>query len=291
MVALADAGQQMRERHKIPAVPSAGLEELEVEQRYAGIWGQRPIWTAYTTASFSLFAAEDGMRAIGRLFAEPHEPVTVFAHMVIGRGVLEACARARWLLESSPGIDARVRVARVLAHRAVDLRERVHLESVIDAQHAAQTQFQLDELLRRAEARGMTRTTRRGNVVVDPAMPGYRQLVLDLFARSTVADGQLPHVIYSYFSSIAHAQTFGLMQSAARGEAVPDPIGGDVSVPVVTSSANVNSCIAFVTLGYLEAVEEQCRLMGWDDAEWKSAQLDAIQAIAAVLPRDVPHAA
>jgi hypothetical protein len=231
MVALADAGQALRERHKIPGVPSAGIEELEVEQRYAGIWGARPIWTAYTTATFSLFAAEDGMRAIRRLFAEPHEPVTVFAHMVIGRGVLEACARARWLLESSPGIDARVRVARLMAHRVVDLRERVRVEAAIDVKHAVKTQLQLDELLRRAEARGMTRTTRKRSVVIDPAMPGYRQLVLDLFARSVLGDGQLPHVIYSYFSSIVHAQMFGLMQSTARDQAIPDPVGGDLSIP------------------------------------------------------------
>src|SRR6266536_1973064 len=103
MEALASAGQELRERYSLPAVPSRGMEELEAEQRYAGIWGDRPIWTAYTVAGFSLFAAEDGMRAIGRLFAEPHDPVIVFAHMVIGRGVLEACARAHWLLECRPG--------------------------------------------------------------------------------------------------------------------------------------------------------------------------------------------
>jgi hypothetical protein len=290
MEALAGAGQRLREsRSLLPDTESAGMDELASEHRYAGIWGDQPIWTAYTTAGVSLFAAEDGMRGVSRLFERDFEPVTVCAHLILGRGVLEACARARWLLESSAGIDARVRVVRVLAHRASDLEEQRRVEKLIDPLEVGESAAKLDDLLSNAERAGMTRQTKKGDVVVDPAMPGYRRLVVDLFAKSPGGTAALPSVLYSYFSSVAHAHTYGFMQNADRDQVEHDLVGGGLKVPIVVDSSAVNSCIAYLCLGYVEAIDEQCRLMNWQDEDWSRARLDNLRTIRTALP-DQPDA-
>lgn len=95
-----------------PTEGSEARRELENgEQRRDGSpWGPDPVAEAQGMPGVRLFAADDHLNALSELVGSRH---SVLGWAVACRNVLDASARAWWLLE--PGLGARRRVARYFA--------------------------------------------------------------------------------------------------------------------------------------------------------------------------------
>jgi hypothetical protein len=276
MRALAQSGKAMRtSRGQLPDASSQGMEEIAAENRYATVWGLEPIFTAFTSAGLLLYAAEDHIDSLARLFDAPPPPV--YGHQVLARAVLEAAARARWLLERRGG--ARCRVERVVANRVSALEAQVHLEDALKAPGATPSE-EMAAQLERAEREGFAHRTRKGELALNATVPGYGALVRQLFKSTPFGNGDMARVVYSYYSAVVHGESHGILESLDRENVVVDALAGSASAPIGATNIAVVVAMAVATAGYMSAVDEQVALMGWSDDRWTAARSAAVSTMA-----------
>lgn len=284
MFAVVRSGEAFRDQWgALPAADSQGMAERNCEREYVGIRGDQPVLTSHTTAGLLLYAAEDAINALARLYDESFGP-PVFAHMTLARSVLECSARARWMAECSAGV--RGRIARLLANRVADLAARIDVEERVDRSVAQSTGVERDLLLERALDSGFARRTQHGAIQLEERVPRYRALVEQLFAHTEFGGDQVATVAYAHYSGVLHGRPWALVQSIDRtGVEPPNELrGGVATAPIVTTDINAIAVMAIVTAGYIEAVDELGRLMGWDHtADWTVARADAMAAFADAL--------
>src|SRR5687768_14114196 len=80
-----------------PAADSMAMAELAAEPNFAGEWGNHPVTDAFSFSWLYVTTAEDLIESLAVLLRD--EAAHVFSPAVLGRAVLEACARAAWLAE------------------------------------------------------------------------------------------------------------------------------------------------------------------------------------------------
>ena len=215
------------------------MRELQAEVTLAGDWSDEPVRTAHLWSNLAIFHAEDASRALAHLFDGEWTPV--FAHVTLGRSAVEACARARWMLE--PDIGAERRVGRHLANEKHAFAERLQFPAEADP-HRDRDAREHQKRMDGAQARGLLTETR----------PRYTDVIDLLFRGPTPADDrEMGAAIAGLWAGVAHGGLHALRPSLEVGEAEFNVVTGTPSVPVVTRSNEVAAVIAIVMLGYISS--------------------------------------
>ena len=271
-------GERVREGWRgTPETESQGMKEYALEGEFAGLWGPQPLLTVYTSAAQLLYAAEDEMQCLARLFDA--DPTPVYGHLLLARGALEASSRAWWLLETRVGVRGALRVAwptmRLTLLGGSCWRRADLVEQPTAAEKLA---TMLDEALRR----GFAHRTRPGGIELEERKPGYRRMIEMAFEASPFGK-QTPGALYAYFSAVVHGQPHGLLQSLERDDVTFDLLGGAAQAPMRTDSSEVVAAMAIVVASYTAAVDEQIALLGWSKSAWQEVRSSAFQTITTAL--------
>lgn len=256
---LVDAGQTLRGSRHLPDGNSLGMRELEEEVELRGDWSAEPVRTAHLASNLFFFVAEDAARGLAHSFDGSWTPV--FAHVTLARSALEACARARWILE--PEIGARRRVGRALANEMHDFAERLCFPEEADparAEDLARHRRRIEG----ARARGLLTEQR----------PGYTVVIDRLFEEESAGDEQLGALMARWWAGIAHGGFHALRRSLDASAAEVDAVTGTPTVPIITRDDDVKAVIGILSLAYITALEAQLGLFGW----WEDALTDAVAA-------------
>lgn len=288
--ALVSVGRDVRQRRGyLPAADGRGMSEFAEAKKYAGGWGAEPIRDAHSSAGVLLFAAEDHIISIGKLFDD--DPVPVFSHSVLARSALEASLLASWLMDLK--IGPRERIARYMTR---DLADKEALERLAAATESAATETRartrietiVDEA-RRHEFRVVT--SKKGKVLgIEERHPDTTSLanlyMLDGDAElDESGDDGLGVIMWRLFCGIDHSSFHGLRQSIddSAGPSELDP--GTVRAAFRTASNEVLIVLTTVALAYMPAMGAYVRLMGWkDETEWVEKVRETFAIVHEIFP-------
>ena len=258
----------------LPMEGSPAMAELVSEPALSGAspWGKYPVTDAHNGAVMFLAAAEDHLLALCRLLAHP-EP-TVFAHVAVARAALEAASRAYLLAES--GIGAKRRVARYMTERVFSTAQLLRLPGV-PAQAEADITKRKNGILAEAERLGFKKVPKKNH---PPALEEERASSTGAIKRLVAEDDpDLGGLVYGVYSAVTHATLFGLTNSLAVEAAIEDPMSGDlVKAPMAASADHVNTVLAAVAIGYVNALMAVYPLHGWSSDEWEAAAMTLVRA-------------
>jgi hypothetical protein len=92
-------------------------------------------------------------------------------------------------------------------------------------------------------------------------------------------DQELGALIYVYYSAVAHGTNCGLLQRFEK-TASDNPLSTQATATSYVSTADINSVLSALILGYGRAVKEHFDLMGWT-GKWIEAYASAHHVLAA----------
>lgn len=177
-----------------PVIDKASPEPIPGSQAWRELEGfedSQAVRSAYSQGSLLIESAADHMFA---LRAACEEPVTVFAPWTLTRAVLEASARAQWLLDHS--IDVKTRVERSMTMRLSGLENQRKLPDLATFSDRDRIDQRVLSVLEAASARQIDekRSKRKKERVIGfgDGMPGSTGLVaqvLDAEAEYRLASG------------------------------------------------------------------------------------------------------
>jgi hypothetical protein len=127
-------------------------------------------------------------------------------------------------------------------------------------------------ILAEAERLGFKKLSKKGQPpsLEEPRL-SYKSVIKQLFDS---ADLELGGLLYGVYSAVAHSTFYGLTQAMATEAAVEEPSSGALlKVPLGIGTDHVNTVLAAVIAGYLEAVMAVYRLHGWRSDEWEESCL------------------
>lgn len=244
-----------------PADGSPAYFDQKLEAGYTHFRGL-PTVEPILLGSLQLVAAEDLIAAFCNLVALP--PAVLFADRVLTRSAIEACARSYWLLD--PVIDTRTRVGRGISERLFGL----HAEAkCLDVEGAKKKRDRMKELVRQAEAEGFVIVSpkKEAPYVSGCHRPMVGQAIAQILGDDSVAGVPLGSLTQAYLSMFVHATTTGLLSVGKFDLATPREPGVS-NVPLVSSSADVNSFFGLCALAYMTAATARRELYGWVDDRW-----------------------
>lgn len=272
---LIHAAITMRQRRSfLPEASSVAMAELNAEAGFRGSWGNEPVRQVHNAGEMLIAAAEESIECGCRLLSQ--EPLPVFGHIVLARAALEACGRAQWLYE--PEIDVRRRVARGMTERLYSLEAQARLADEVGDHTRIETRRR--SILNEAARQGFTIKGKKLTAIGEPRL-GATETVEH--ALGDGSDPALGRVLFGYFSAVSHGTVYGLVQSmdVVRSE---EPLRPDTIGHLKTDSGAVNSVVAAMVLAYIEVVERERKLFGWQDDQWATAVIRALTAVRRALP-------
>src|SRR5215218_6387160 len=181
---------------------------IELDQGRAlngpGPWSPNPVAFATMRAEGHLLAAEDHLRGLRAVLADGS---AVQAALSMSRAVLEAAARAWWLLD--PGIDARARVARGMTERLAELSQRIRSGGQLEGPSIKTAVREQATILAGARQHGFPVVAKGVATAVGERSPASSELVRRMFCGPDRPGGQLGRLVYAEMSSAVHGQLEG----------------------------------------------------------------------------------
>jgi len=234
-----------------PEPGSLASDELDaLNNALAGDWSSEPVALTYGMAEHHIRSAQDHLAGMAILLATSSVEDAI---MTTARGVVEASARAAWLLDAQ--IDVRQRVGRCMTERlaAIDQEDRLNrrIGRTTDAPDRR------DAIERSARRHGFSIQTdrRRRSYVGSDEFPGPTRAIELLFASGGPDVGPM---IYGDLSAVAHSEL------AAYIERLPLLLPGEslgTGMPVEIGVASALSA-------YERAVRTFLQSYGWSTAPW-----------------------
>src|SRR6266540_267898 len=193
-----------------PVPGSIAHTELQAQPELVDSWSDEPVEGAYSLARLALYCAEDHLLAIEQLLRV--EDVQRYAIETIVRTVIEASARAWWLLD--PAIDVQERVARFMTERLFGLSDRLQLERMV-GEPTQQTGEIIDRITASAARKKFSVVScGRGLSAVERCRPNSADLIERFFGGD-----DLGRAVYKLLSQVAHGNYVGV---ANRMQTVPN---------------------------------------------------------------------
>jgi hypothetical protein len=236
-----------------PEPGSRAAKEIEEDGSLAGPWSDGPLSLAYGAAELHLGAAQDQLIGLGMLLQGPVEN----ALMTLARGVVEACARAAWLLD--PSLDARSRVARCMTERLHGRAHEAALSAKIGRELGSEGPIAAITASAEQHGIGVSRDGRGGRYLGEEPYPGQTKAVEMLFASYGDNFGVRA---YADLSAVAHSS---LPAFAFRKPAI---VSGDVP-PQQKEDPPVERAVIVALVAVDEAVSRYLTLFGWNPTPWK----------------------
>jgi hypothetical protein len=270
----ATAALDMADPDHAGSMPVARPLRSELDQGRAltgpGPWSPNPVAFATMLADCRLLAAEDHLRGLRAVLADGS---ATLAALSMSRAVLEAAARAWWLLD--PGIDARTRVARGMTDRLAELRQMIRSGDHLPGPSAKAAARQQAAILAGAHQHGFPVSARKG--VVGNGSPTSSELVRRMLCGPGRPGGQLGRLVYAELSAAVHSQLEG--RTWRRGWQLLGrlPSLDDDAVRVLGWAAGC------AVAGYSEARSRHSRLYGLDHGRWERAARAPQDALTLVL--------
>jgi hypothetical protein len=272
LLRLIEARAEVRSRFNLaPTAGSIADRELKRQHEFAAEWSQEPVADCYVLAQVRLLAAVDHFAAVRELLESPD---FIYAPASLARTALECTGRAWWLLD--PEIDVESRVKRGAADRLVSMGElartpipevKAHARERIDRILVGARRFDLEAVRTRTGVyRGL------GDVII----PGIMETLREQLGETT------GEVAYRELTLIAHGEPYGLIASS---RVVADPTGRyekGLFAPEV-KAGTVASRMGAVVLSYMEAVDREVRLFGWDRTDWEASRDESKKAMGRLL--------
>jgi hypothetical protein len=264
--------------HYLPEPGSVVVREIETLDS--------PTKDALPGAAIVLGAARDHLVGLECLLAAES---SVYAPITVGRALLEASARAWWLLD--PSIDARERLARTLTDRLANIREQAKIARAI-AERGGQTKDL--ETLDRINARldHVAAIARRHGLRVFDDDKGRPVAVGASRLSSTILVGRLlaGHSGDTVFGEVAWRAWSGTTHSTGHGLTAvlavePDPAGKHelIAHPRITLG-DVESTVAIAAMAFGEAFNREVELYGWERRDWDAYARQALTDLRASMP-------
>jgi hypothetical protein len=258
-------GSQLEQEH-IQAI-AAGLDESGTA------WGTNVVQVAVNQAVASLAAADDQLLSMQHVL---REPLTTFGITTLARGVVEASARAWWLLD--PSVDVRSRVARSMTLRLEALWRGRQLEDRLDL--ARTSAARIDEILAVAPRKNLTVVPERRATppAIEEALPWGARLYEEI-----LGDKQLGYGVWADFAAVAHGQAGGIVQRLEVVDRATDP-ASDVQWAQANPLKAMGPALGAAMLAHFQAFGRELELHGWDQSAWKSYTRDAFRVVRRLLP-------
>jgi hypothetical protein len=245
----------------------AGLDEPETA------WGINVIQTAVNQAVASLAAADDqliGMQHVLR------EPLTTFGITTLARGVIEASARAWWLLD--PSVDVRTRVARSMTSRLETLWYNRRVEEKLDLPRTCTAR--IEEILAIAPTKGFNAIAERRNAppAIEEALPWAARLYEEILGSKELGYG-----VWADFAAVAHGQAGGIVQRLEVVDRTMDPVPG-IQWARANPLKTMGPALGAAMLAHFQAFGRELALYGWDQRTWKSYVAGAFPVVQRLFP-------
>jgi hypothetical protein len=269
---------QIRAFNGFRPAPGSQLEResILVERELAGAWGEsgeNPIRGTFLTALTLAAAVDQHLQALDNLA----QTRIVFSGAVVLRALIEAAARAWWLL--APDVDARGRVARGITERVYSMGELRRMYAQIEGEPVSEEHDRLkrriDATFAAAQAKGLTivADNRTGRpVAVGEPRPRSLPLIDDFFAAGGIPDGAM---IYRRLSAKTHATLYGLAENLRLADTQTIPgidVGDDhTRLGMLEESAQDREMTLIVALmAHGDLTQRLVEITGWPDELWKS---------------------
>ena len=258
----------------LPAEESPAMAELSQERFYAGGWGAHPVADAHSLSWTLVAVAENLIRSLCSLYESPTE-AHVYAHVILGRAIVEGAARGAWL--AAPDIDVRRRVARGQTERLYSLNEVLKIE--MPGGDSSHERGRREKILEEATRQRFRRLSgkNRPTTSLEEHRPRSTQAVRWLFAHGGDDDG-LGEVLYRWWSAMSHSTVSAVMSTF-------EPQGGrDSASPLVragmyVSTAHVHTTFMSVVFAYHQVTLMHATLFGWVDADRDRAALNLFRLL------------
>jgi hypothetical protein len=246
----------------------AGLDEPETA------WGSNVVQVAINQAVASLTAADDqliGMQHVLR------EPLTTFGITTLARGVIEASARAWWLLD--PSVDVRTRVARSMTSRLETLWYNRRLEEKLDLPRTSAGR--MEEILAIAPSKGFNAIVERRNAppAIEGALPWAARLYEEILGSKKLGYG-----VWADFAAVAHGQVGGVVQRLEVVDRTMDP-DPDIQWARANPLKTMGPVLGAAMLAHFQAFGRELALYGWDQQAWKSYVAGAFPVVRRLFPQ------
>ena len=225
-----------------------------------GPWSPNPVAFATMLADCRLLAAEDHLRGLRAVLADGS---AMQAALSMSRAVLEAAARAWWLLD--PGIDARTRVARGMTERLTELSQRIRSGGQLKGPCIRAAVQEQATILAGARQHRFPVIAKGVTAVVGERPPTSSELVRRMLCDPDLPGGQLGRLVYAELSSAVHGRLEGRTWRR-EWQMLGRPLRlGEEDLQVVVWAA----CCAIS--GYSEARGRHSLLYGLDHGRWERA--------------------
>lgn len=227
-------------------------------------WGSVPVEAAYSVGATTILAASYNLASLSQLLSPNHE-LSLFGFQVVTRSIVEASARAWWLLD--PKLSARQRVARSLTERLHSVRqselaERAARRDIPAAVSVSEDNVsaQLVELCAEAARLGLREDRNDHDKLLgfeDARRTNATTLVRRFLDDIGFHSGE---VVYRFYSAIVHATSYAILQYFA---AVDTNTQGQLrSVQPRLEFAAVGNAAVLGLSSYLAVLERHGRLYG-----------------------------
>jgi hypothetical protein len=263
---LAAAAQACHKRHDSQPVPGSQASR-EAEAAGPRGLGSR-LERALVCGGVLLANSFDHLLGLEDLLAADR---TVYAPRSVTRSVVDAAARAWWLLD--PSIDERVRVARLLTEQLASDREYQKVATAAGRlTEATAAKADMQAVVELAEEHDFTELRDRSKEDEEMGAPravdAERLSSTDLIKRvfATAGTAGLGELGWRFFSTAVHGTLWGLAQ-AQTVEA--HPTWQDVLVVSAHATRNdVRDMVMVAAAAFVLAFNSQINLYGWDRCDW-----------------------
>jgi hypothetical protein len=235
-------------------------------------WNPNPVAFATMLADSFLLTAEDHLRGLRAVL---HDGTAMQAALSMSRVVVEAAARAWWLLD--PGIDARTRVARAMTERLAELAQRIRSGRQLRLPSTNAAYSEQEAILFGARANRFPVTTKGAVPAIGERSPTSSDLVRRMNCSPDLPGGQIGRLMYADLSSAIHGYLEGRVwqrEWQVIGRSYPPDDG---FVRALTWAA----CCA--AAGYSEARGRHTVLYGLDEGRWERGTRGPLNALYTVL--------
>jgi hypothetical protein len=289
ILGFASSVRSVAPRHgDIADADSPAMKELSSEAEWVSRCGwNEPFGDTHSIAGLTLGAASDYVRTFAQTFNGEQAPV--YGHLVLARAALEASVVCWWL--SEPGISRESRAQRGLSEIIYSAFEERRLDLDPDArQHLADVCEFADELgwsLITPQGKAWSPRSRSKPLVGGEARPSIPRAIANLLTDDETSS--IGRVQWSRLSAVTHTTFWGLRTAFLTQDAVASPVAGRRTVPIGTHAGSVFLQVICLLKMLRRSASARFELMGWDDAQWRSAAVTAEQHERQLLDAVRPH--